>query len=64
MGIGKLRPVQEHLLIEIDEAIGDVVTETSSRERDTCLWALAGLRRNLFPRAQPYIPAAFSEAAQ
>ena len=64
MGIGRPRPVQEHLLIEIDEAIGDVAAETASRERDMCLWALAGLRRNLFPRAEPYMPAAFSEAAQ
>ena len=64
MGIGRPRPVQEHLLVEIDEAIGDVSAETYSRERDACLWALAGLRRNLFPRAQPYSPAVFSEAAQ
>jgi uncharacterized membrane protein YccC len=64
MGIGKPRTVQAHLLIEIDEAIGDVAAEASSPERDTCLWALAGLRRNLFPRAEPYIPTVFSEAAQ
>jgi hypothetical protein len=64
IGIGKPRPIQAHLLIEIDGAIGDVSAEASSAERDTCLWALAGLRRNLFPRADPYIPATFSEAAQ
>jgi uncharacterized membrane protein YccC len=64
MGIGKPRLVQARLLLEIDEAIGDVSAEASSPERDTCLWALAGLRRNLFPRAEPYIPAVFSEAAQ
>jgi uncharacterized membrane protein YccC len=64
MHIGKPRPVQARLLIEIDEAIGDVSAEVFSPERDTCLWALAGLRRNLFPSAEPYIPAVFSEAAQ
>jgi uncharacterized membrane protein YccC len=64
IGIGKPRPIEEHLLIEIDEAIGDVAAESFTPERDTCLWALAGLRRNLFPRAEPYIPAMFSEAAQ
>jgi uncharacterized membrane protein YccC len=64
MAVGKPRPVQAHLLIEIDEAIGDVTAQAFSLERDMCLWALAGLRRNLFPRAEPYIPAAFSEAAQ
>jgi len=64
ISIGKPRPVEAHLLIEIDEAIGDVSAETVSTERDSCLWALAGLRRNLFPRAAPYSPAIFSEAAQ
>ncbi len=64
MSIGRPRPVQEHLLIEIDGAIGDVSAEASSAERNTALWALAGLRRNLFPRADPYIPAVYSEAAQ
>jgi len=64
MTVGKARPVQSHLLVEIDEAIGDVSAQTSSQERDMCLWALAGLRRNLFPRAQPYVPVLLSEAAQ
>jgi hypothetical protein len=64
MSIGKPRPVQAHLLIEIDEAIGDVSAQAFSQERDMCLWSLAGLRRNLFPRAEPYVPVVFSEAAQ
>jgi hypothetical protein len=64
MGVGKMRPVQPRLLAEIDEAISDVSAETSSPERELCLWSLAGLRRSLFPRAEPYMPAALSEAAQ
>jgi uncharacterized membrane protein YccC len=62
--VGAPRPIQTALLIEIDEAIGDVSAEASSSERNLCLWALAGLRRNLFPRAEPYVPAIFSAAAQ
>jgi uncharacterized membrane protein YccC len=64
MGIGRPRPLSAVLLIEIDEAIGDVAAATSSSEREICLWSLAGLRRNLFPQAPPYIPALLSEAAQ
>ena len=62
--VGAPRPIQTALLIEIDEAIGDVSAEKASSERNLCLWALAGLRRNLFPRAEPYVPAVFSAAAQ
>jgi uncharacterized membrane protein YccC len=62
--IGAPRPIQAALLTEIDEAIGDVSAEEASPERNLCLWSLAGLRRNLFPRAQPYVPAVFSAAAQ
>jgi uncharacterized membrane protein YccC len=62
--IGQPRPVPAATLIEIDAAIGDVSAEASSPERNICLWSLAGLRRNLFPRAEPYISAVYSEAAQ
>jgi uncharacterized membrane protein YccC len=62
--VGKPRPVPEATLIEIDAAIGDVSTEHASPERELALWSLTGLRRNLFPRAEPYIPAFMSEAAQ
>ncbi len=62
--VGKPRPVPSATLIEIDAAIGDVSAEASSPEREVALWSLAGLRRNLFPRAGPYIPLLFSEAAQ
>jgi len=62
--VGKPRPVPEATLIEIDAAIGDVSAEHGSPERELALWSLTGLRRNLFPRAEPYIPAFLSEAAQ
>jgi uncharacterized membrane protein YccC len=45
------------VLTEIDIAIGDVSAAGPSLERQTCLWSLAGLRRNLFPHAAPYSPA-------
>jgi hypothetical protein len=63
LGIGRDTPLPRSMLGEIDTAIGDVAAAYPSAERQTCLWSLAGLRRNLFPQAGPYIPFTASGAA-
>jgi uncharacterized membrane protein YccC len=63
LGIGRATPMPQSMLGEIDAAIGDVAAAHPSAERQTCLWSLAGLRRNLFPKAAPYSPLTASEAA-
>jgi uncharacterized membrane protein YccC len=44
------------VLGRIDGAIGEVAAAPASSEQRNCLWSLAGLRRNLFPDAPPYVP--------
>jgi uncharacterized membrane protein YccC len=44
------------LLGKIDHAIDTVSAAWESPERQACLWSLVGLRRNMFPRAEPYVP--------
>ena len=56
LSVGRTTPLEPHLLIEIDAAIGDVIQVAPSQERRLCLWSLAGLRRNLFPDAPSYVP--------
>ena len=64
LGVGRMPECPAGVLDEIDQAIADVAAEHPSDERQLCLWSLAGLRRNLFPRAQPYMPVLASEAAE
>ncbi len=56
LAVGRAAPVSSRLVVEIDEAIGDVARALPSKERESCLWSLAGLRRNLFPAAPAYLP--------
>jgi uncharacterized membrane protein YccC len=56
LSIGRVPLPSARLVVEIDEAIGDVARAWPSEERRTCLWSLAGLRRNLFPAAPDYVP--------
>jgi uncharacterized membrane protein YccC len=44
------------LLAKIDRAIDTTSTAWGSPERQACLWSLVGLRRNMFPQAEPYVP--------
>jgi uncharacterized membrane protein YccC len=44
------------LLVKIDRAIDIVSSAWTSPERQACLWSLVGLRRNMFPGAEPYVP--------
>jgi hypothetical protein len=44
------------LLAKIDHAIDTTSTAWGSPERQACLWSLVGLRRNMFPHAEPYVP--------
>jgi uncharacterized membrane protein YccC len=44
------------LLAKIDRAINAVSDAWVSPERRACLWSLVGLRRNMFPNAEPYVP--------
>jgi uncharacterized membrane protein YccC len=48
--------VAQTLLAKIDHAIDTVSAAWTSPERQACLWSLVGLRRNMFPSAQPYVP--------
>jgi uncharacterized membrane protein YccC len=63
LAVGRIVPCAPTILTEIDQAIGDVAADMPSEERQVCLWSLAGLRRNLFPHAAPYVPALALEAA-
>jgi uncharacterized membrane protein YccC len=63
LGVGRIVECAPAILTEIDQAIGDVAADEPSLEQQTCLWSLAGLRRNLFPHAAPYMPAAIVGAA-
>jgi len=56
LSVGRATPPSARLVVEIDEAIGDVAGARPSEERRNCLWSLAGLRRNLFPAAPDYLP--------
>lgn len=56
LSVGRATPVPARLVVEIDQAIGDVARARPSEERRNCLWSLTGLRRNLFPAAPAYIP--------
>jgi uncharacterized membrane protein YccC len=64
LGVGHVPECPTGVLGEIDRAIADVAAEYPSDERQLCLWSLAGLRRNLFPRADPYMPMLIGEAAE
>lgn len=61
LSVGRVTPLSARLVVEIDEAIGDVARAWPSEKRRSCLWSLAGLRRNLFPAAPAYIPQAPDE---
>jgi hypothetical protein len=61
LSVGRVTLPSERLVVEIDEAIADVARASPSEERRNCLWSLAGLRRNLFPAAPPYVPRTFGE---
>lgn len=50
--------VAQTLLTKIDQALDMVSAAWQSPERRSCLWSLVGLRRNMFPHAHPYVPAA------
>ncbi len=63
LAVGRIRPYPASLLTEIDRAIADVAHARPSPERRSCLWSLAGLRRNLFPDAPAYLPKPVSERA-
>ncbi len=63
LAVGRRTPLPPRLLMEIDQAIGDVAHAPPSPERRICLWSLTGLRRNLFPAAPAYAAAASERAA-
>jgi uncharacterized membrane protein YccC len=61
--VGRLTALQPGVLNEIDRALRDVARAAPSPERRDCLWSLAGLRRNLFPGASPYVSDSSERAA-
>jgi len=50
-----------HLLASIDNALRSVSAAQASRARHDALAALAGIRRDLFPQAAPYLPSPILE---
>jgi uncharacterized membrane protein YccC len=63
LGRGRRDDLSPAMLEHIDRALDAVAAAPASAQRRHCLWSLAGLRRNLFPDAPSYVPAALGAVA-